>query len=416
LLGEIGGSVMHTEMIDVAIIGGGIVGAATAMALTAGGELSVSVLEAENRLAPHQTGHNSGVIHAGLYYKPGSAKARLCVEGREAMYRFCHEHGVAHKRCGKIVVATREKELPHLEELERRGKANGLAGICRLTPEQIRQREPHASGLAGLWVPDTGIVDFFPVCEAMADVVRQRGGRIQTGTKLVDCRRETDCLVLETTNGLVRARHLVNCAGLQCDRVARMCGADPGVRIIPFRGEYYELREDRREMVRTLVYPVPDPDLPFLGAHFTRTIDNAVEVGPNAVLAFKREGYRRRDVRLADLLDMAVFPGFWRMARRQWSVGIGEQYRSLNKRAFIRSAQRLIPDLTPADVQPGGSGVRAQAVTRTGKLIDDFHIVRADRAIHVLNAPSPAATAAIAIGKQIATMAAEHFGTKKGSG
>ncbi|MBI3951855.1 MAG: L-2-hydroxyglutarate oxidase [Acidobacteria bacterium] len=394
---------------DIAIIGGGIVGMGTAMALTLQARLSLIVLEAEHRLAAHQSGNNSGVIHSGLYYKPGSLKARNCVEGRQAMYRFCQEHGIAHERCGKIVVATHEDELPILEELERRGAANGLRGLRRLRPEDIREYEPHASGIAGLLVRETGIVDYTQVTYAFAKLMCEAGGEIQTGARVYRCHRQSNELVLETTRGEFHCRYLINCSGLQSDRIARMCGVDPGLQIIPFRGEYYELVPERRFLVRNLIYPVPDPRFPFLGAHFTRMIHGGVEAGPTAVLAFKREGYRRSSFSLADTLKMASYSGFWRMGRKYWRTGIGEFYRSFSKRAFVKALQKLIPEMQLDDIRAAGAGVRAQAVEPTGQLVDDFRIVEAERMIHVLNAPSPAATASLSIGKTVAAMAAKSF-------
>jgi L-2-hydroxyglutarate oxidase len=389
---------------DVAVIGGGIVGTATALALTTEQRLSVIVLEAEDALAAHQSGHNSGVIHSGLYYRPGSLKARDCRDGAQALYQFCAEHGITHRRCGKLVVATSKQELPALDELERRGFANGLTRLERLGPEGIRAHEPHAAGIAGLFVPETGIVDFRQVTEAFARVVHGSGGTIRTRARLVGVRRDGVDLVLQTTAGEIRCGHLVNCAGLQSDRVARLCGVDPGVRILPFRGEYYELVPERRGLVRALLYPVPDPRFPFLGVHFTRTIHDSVEAGPNAVLALRREGYRRFSLSPRDLWQMACYAGTWRMAARYWRTGFGELYRSLSKAAFVRALQRLLPDVRPQDLRRGGSGVRAQAVTPSGALLDDFHIVQAERMVHVVNAPSPAATASISIGRTIAAM------------
>ena len=403
--GEVSGSLRY----DVAIIGGGIIGMATAMALTSRWRLSLIVLEAEDRLAAHQSGHNSGVIHSGLYYRPGSLKATTCVEGREAMFRFCQENGIAHERCGKLVVATRESELPALEELERRGNANGLQGLRRLGPEEIQEHEPHVSGIAGLLVPETGIVDYSQVTSTFADLVRKAGGKIRTGTQVHGFRRKADALLLETTNGEVCCRHLINCGGLQSDRIARMCGVDPRLQIIPFRGEYYELIPECRFLVRNLIYPVPDPKFPFLGVHFTRMIHGGVEVGPNAVLALKREGYRQWSFSVADAQEMASYGGFWRMARRYWKTGIGEFCRSFSRRAFVKALQRLVPELGLDDVRPGPVGVRAQAVEPTGHLVDDFRIVEAERMIHVLNAPSPAATASISIGRTIANLVAKRF-------
>ncbi|TMA65989.1 MAG: L-2-hydroxyglutarate oxidase [Deltaproteobacteria bacterium] len=401
---------MSSPAYDAAVIGGGIVGLATAMALAAERRLSVVVLEAESRLAAHQSGNNSGVIHAGLYYKPGSLKARNCVEGREAMYRFCDEHGIRAERCGKLVVATEERELPRLDELERRGRANGLEGLERLGPEGIREREPHAAGIAGLWVPQTGVVDFGEVTRAMAGVVREAGGEILTGARVHGCRPLADGLLLESVRGETFCRALVNCAGLQSDRVARRCGADPGVAIVPFRGEYHELAPDRRALVRSLIYPVPDPAFPFLGVHFTRTPSGTVEAGPNAVLALKREGYSAADVRLRDLVEMGLYPGFWWMCGQHWRTGLAEMYRSISRHAFVKALQKLVPAVGPDDVRYLRAGVRAQAVGPGGALLDDFHLVEAARSVHVLNAPSPAATASITIGRTIAGMVARQLG------
>jgi L-2-hydroxyglutarate oxidase len=372
--------------------------------------LSLVLLEKEARLAAHQTGHNSGVIHSGLYYRPGSLKAQNCTDGREALYAFCAEHAVPHERCGKVVVATREEELPQLAELERRGRQNGLAGLRRLDAAQLREFEPQVAGIAGLHVPQTGIVDYVAVTEAYAGVVRRRGGEIRTSSRVVSIRRTPDGFRLGTSRGEVQSRFVVNCAGLQCDRIARLAGSDPQVRIVPFRGEYYELAEARRSLVRNLIYPVPDPAFPFLGVHFTRMINGKVEAGPNAVLAFKREGYHRLSFSLHDTLETFGYGGFWWLASRYWLTGLQEYYRSFSKSAFVRDLQRLIPTLREEDVVRGGAGVRAQAVDPTGKLLDDFRIVEGEGMIHVLNAPSPAATASIAIGRTVAGKARENFG------
>jgi (S)-2-hydroxyglutarate dehydrogenase len=398
------------SLYDVAIIGGGIIGVSVANALLdAKRSLRVVLLEAESHLGTHQTGHNSGVIHSGLYYKPGSLKAKLCAEGREAMYRFCREHGIAHERCGKIVVATREEELPRLEELHRRGTANGLPGLEWLTPEQIREHEPHATGIRGLFVPTTGIADYKGVVRAMGRIALDRGCDLKTAARVIGCRRSGGELILVTHAGDVRTKGLVNCGGLQSDRVARMCGVNPGVRIIPFRGEYYELIPSRHSLVKNLIYPVPDPRFPFLGVHFTRMATGGVEAGPNAVLALKREGYRWTDVRLNDLLETLTYSGFWKMAGRYWKTGVGEVWRSLNKAAFVAALQRLLPELKSEDVKPAGAGVRAQAVDPEGKLLDDFHIVQERGMVHVLNAPSPGATSSLSIGKAIAAMTRQQF-------
>jgi (S)-2-hydroxyglutarate dehydrogenase len=401
---------VSNSLFDVAIIGGGIIGVSVANALLdARPSLRLVLLEAESHLGTHQTGHNSGVIHSGLYYKPGSLKARLCAEGREAMYRFCQEHGIAHERCGKIVVATREEELPRLEELHRRGTANGLPGLQWLIPEQIREHEPHASGIRGLYVPTTGIADYKGVVRTMGRMALDRGCDLKTAARVIGCRRYGGELILETHAGDVRTKGLVNCAGLQSDRVARMCGVNPGVRIIPFRGEYYELIPSRHSLVKNLIYPVPDPRFPFLGVHFTRMATGGVEAGPNAVLALKREGYRWADVRLKDLLETLTYSGFWKMAGRYWKTGVGEVWRSLNKAAFVSALQRLLPELKSEDVKPAGAGVRAQAVDPEGKLLDDFHIVQEKGMVHVLNAPSPGATSSLSIGKAIAAMTRQQF-------
>ena len=404
---------MASERYDVAIIGGGIVGMATAMALAARARGSLVVLEAEDRLAPHQTGNNSGVIHSGLYYKPGSQKARTCVEGREALYRFCAERGIAHERCGKLVVAAAPEELPRRDELARRGGANGLEGLRRLGQEELREVEPHVAGIAGLLVPHTGIVDYVAVTEGYAAEVRAAGGEIVLRARLRRVRRAAGELRLETSAGTFRAAHLVNCAGLQCDRVARLCGARVGMRIVPFRGEYFELAEQRRHLVRNLIYPVPDPRFPFLGVHFTRRVTGGVEAGPNAVLALKREGYGKASFSARDALETLAYPGFWRLATRYWRMGSGEMWRSWHKAAFVRALQRLLPELRGADLAPGGAGVRAQALASDGSLLDDFSIVEQEGMIHVLNAPSPAATASIAIGRHIAKLAASAFGLRE---
>jgi (S)-2-hydroxyglutarate dehydrogenase len=398
---------------DIAIIGGGIVGLGTALALSESTSAKLVVLEAEGKLAAHQTGHNSGVIHSGLYYKPGSLKAKNCAEGRELMYRYCAENGIAHERCGKVVVAIEQRELPALAELERRGIANGLRGLRRLNPDEIRQHEPHVAGIAGLFVAETGIVDYKQVAESYAQKVRAQGGDVRLDAKFVGFRRSGSEFVLTTTQGELTCRALVNCAGLQSDRVANLCGVDPGLQIVPFRGEYYDLVPERWSLVKNLIYPVPDPRFPFLGVHFTRMIHGGVEAGPNAVLAFRREGYTRTSFRLRDVLQMLGYRGFWRMARKYYDMGAAEMYRSLSKRAFLKALQRLIPELRWQDIHPAGAGVRAQAVDPDGKTVDDFRIVQGDRMVHVLNAPSPAATASISIGRTIAAMAMKNFDLKE---
>jgi L-2-hydroxyglutarate oxidase len=403
---------MHLPKFDIAIIGGGIVGIATAAALASKQEVSLVVLEAEHQLASHQTGNNSGVIHSGLYYKPGSIKANNCCAGREALYRFCSQENISFEQCGKIVVAVSEKQIPTLLELERRGCANGLKHIKRLNHKEIRQYEPAASGIAGLFVPDTGIVDYRKVTEKLSDQVLRQGGVIQTGARFFGFRRQANRLLLETTKGMISCRFLINCAGLYSDRVARLCGVDPGVKIIPFRGEYYELLPKSRYLVRNLIYPVPEPELPFLGVHFTRMINGGIEAGPNAVFAFKREGYSKTSFSFKDVFETVTFGGFWKMAGKYWKTGLGEYYRSLSKKAFVDALQKLVPDITTDDVRAKKAGVRAQALDKAGRLIDDFMIIKRQQSIHVLNAPSPAATSSLIIGKQIAHMAQCYFNTK----
>ncbi len=403
---------MKSGSYDVAVVGGGIVGLATAMAMLRDTEASLVVLEKEERLALHQTGHNSGVVHSGLYYRPGSLKADNCVAGRKALYRFCEEYDIPHDRCGKVVIATREEEVSALDELEHRGRANGLEGLRRLDALDLKQYEPHVAGIAGLHVSETGIVDYVRVTDAFAKVVRENGGKIRTGSKVRSVRRESGGMVLNTPLGDVHCQFLINCAGLQSDRIARLCGVDPGLKIIPFRGEYYEIAEKRRFLVRNLIYPVPDPSFPFLGVHFTRMINGGVEAGPNAVLAFKREGYGRLSFSPRDALETLGYSGFWRLARRYWKVGFQEYHRSFRKNVFMRDLQRLIPDLEKEDICRGGSGVRAQAVDSTGFLLDDFRIVEGEGMVHVLNAPSPAATASISIGQTVADLAKKNFDLK----
>ena len=398
-----------TQTYDIAIVGGGIIGLATAMALSHGEKHSLILIEAEPALGSHQTGHNSGVIHSGLYYKPGSRKARNCVLGREAMYRFCSEHNITHEACGKIVVATRREEIPALEKLQLRGAANGLSNVRELTAEELQEYEPHVAGLAGLHVPQTGIVDYVQVADKFAELAKAQGAEIRKNCRLKGVRHETGGLVLETSTETLRCRHLINCAGLQCDRVARMCGRQPGIKIIPFRGDYYELSPKRSSLVRNLIYPVPDPEFPFLGVHFTRMIHGGVEAGPNAVLALAREGYRKSSFSSTDTSDLLMYGGFWKLALRHWQMGLGEIYRSLSKRAFVAALQKLVPELRLEDVSASGAGVRAQAVKPNGQLVDDFYIEQDNRMIHVLNAPSPAATASISIGETIAEMAKQQF-------
>lgn len=388
---------------DVAILGGGIVGLATALALTRLGVTNLVVLEAEEQIAAHQTGHNSGVIHSGLYYRPGSLKARLCAAGRDELVAFCAEQGIPHERTGKLVVATSTDELTRLDPLVERAWANGLH-VKRVEQAELRDYEPHVAGMGGLWVAETGIVDYRQVAAAYARHIVATGGEIRSGWRLTGCRSEPAQLVLLSEQGEVGCRYLVTCAGLQADRVARLCGVTPGVRIVPFRGEYYELTPEARHLVRGLIYPVPDPRFPFLGVHFTRKIDGGVEAGPNAVLAFKREGYGKLSLAPRDALDTVTYRGFWGLAQRYWRTGAGEFYRSYSKYAFWRALRTLIPEVEVDQLRPAGAGVRAQALDSTGRLVDDFHLVTAYRMVHVLNAPSPAATASLAIGRHLADL------------
>lgn len=379
---------------------------ATAAELLARGR-RVIVLEAETELAEHQTGRNSGVIHSGLYYKPGSFKARLCAEGREAMFQFCAEQDIAHERCGKVVVATKPELLVMLDELERRGRANGLSPV-RMTAEEIKEHEPHVACLAGLFVKETGIVKYAHVLKALARLVEQRGGEVRLGARVVGIGKDATFIV-QTERAELRAKNLVNCAGLQCDRIARMAGAEVDLTIIPFRGEYYDLVESRRALCKNLIYPVPDPRYPFLGVHLTRAPDGQVEAGPNAVLAWKREGYTKSDFSLDDMLDLLGFRGFWQMATRHMRTAVFEMHRSLSKPAFVRAVQELVPEVRAEDLVPGRAGVRAQAMLPDGTLVDDFRFSEGPGMLHVLNAPSPAATASLAIAKHIANAGERVF-------
>lgn len=393
----------------VLVVGGGIVGLSVALAVTERFPgLGVTVVEKEATLAHHQTGRNSGVLHSGLYYTPGSLKARLAVQGRREMVAFCERHGIPHEVCGKVVVATTAEELPVLDELHVRGLANDVANT-RIGPEELREREPNAAGLSALHVPSTGIVDYVAVCEAMASRITEAGGEICLGTRVEGAEEAGGRLRVRTATGDLEARWLVNCGGLQSDRVARAAGSDPGMQIVPFRGEYYELVPARRGIVRNLIYPVPDPSFPFLGVHFTRMIDGGMEVGPNAVLALAREGYKWRDVDVSDLVEVLRYAGFRKLAGRYWRTGLGEMWRSVSKRAFVRALQRLVPSVEAADLERVPSGVRAQALRPDGALVDDFAIVDAGRCVHVLNAPSPAATASLPIGRAVVEALADRI-------
>ena len=402
---------MGNSQSDVLIIGGGVVGLGVALEITRRyPHQRLLLIEKEDRVARHQSGHNSGVIHSGVYYKPGSLKARLCVSGAAAMVDFCRQHGIPHNVCGKVIVATHEDELVRLEELRKRGEANGLIGLRMVGPEQLRDIEPHAVGIKALVVPSTGVTDYAVVCRKYAELIELNGGSILTSTAAIAIRRMPDEIVVETSSGTFPTKAVINCAGLHSDRIARMAGDNPGVMIVPFRGEYYDLVADRAMLVRALIYPVPDPRFPFLGVHFTRRISGKVDAGPNAVLALAREGYRHSDISVRDLGASLAFPGFWRMAAKHWRNGMGEWHRSLSKAAFVHALQRLLPDVRSEDLVPGGSGVRAQALKSDGSLVDDFQFVPSGKVLHVLNVPSPAATASLTIGKAIVDTAAQSLG------
>ena len=403
---------METKEYDVVIVGGGIVGLSTAMQLKSKRfpQWRVAVVEKEAELAGHQTGHNSGVMHSGIYYRPDSQKARFCVTGLQALLRFCDENEIEYQQCGKVIIAIGEEELTRLQNLYERGTANGVPGLEMIGPERLKEIEPHAAGIQALWVPHTGIIDYRKVSQAYAGRFQDHGGDIFTGAPVRNVTRYPGGLVLETPSGALKAKHVINCAGLYADRVAEMMGERVDVRIIPFRGEYFTLRPESHHLVRGLIYPVPDPRFPFLGVHYTRTIHGQVEAGPNAVLALRREGYRKSDWNLGESWGTFSYPGFWKMSAKYWKVGLEEMRRSYSKKLFVRDLQRLLPEIQEADLAPGGAGVRAQAVSRTGALLDDFHIIQGRDAVHVLNAPSPGATSSLAIGEHIVELAAEAFG------
>ena len=389
------------------IIGGGIVGLATAIKL--GRRLpnaQITVLEKEAEVCQHQSGHNSGVLHAGLYYKPGSTKARLAVSGIQEMVTFCRENGVPHEICGKLVVAVDETELARLNGLHERGRQNGLEGLQLLNREQMKEIEPNVGGVAALRVPQEGIVDYHKVCEVLRQKISERGGRVVTRAKVIRLQLLPNGWLVESTAGDFQSDFLVNCAGLHCDRIGELAGEKREVRIVPFRGEYYKIKPPRQHLVRNLIYPVPDPQFPFLGVHFTRLIHGGIEAGPNAVLAFAREGYRKTDFNAADLFDALTFPGLWRFLAHHKRMSWEELKRSFSKQLFCESLQRLVPEIRRDDLEPGGAGVRAQAMSPDGTLVQDFCFQQSPKALHVLNAPSPAATASLAIGEEIARMVA----------
>ena len=396
---------------DIAVIGGGIVGLSFAMQTAERyPRLRLLILEKEQGVARHQTGHNSGVIHSGVYYKPGSLKARLCVQGAREMVEFCRQHAIPHEVCGKLIVAATAEEASRLDDLKQRGEANGLTGLRLLEPSAMRELEPHVGGVRALQVPSTGITDYAQVAAKYAAVATSRGAELKTGAPVIGFRSSANEIAIQTRAGDFSTRYAVNCAGLYSDRIARLAGHDPGLMIVPFRGEYYDLVKDRQSLVRAPIYPVPDPQYPFLGVHFTKRIHGTVDAGPNAVLAFRREGYRRADFALGEAMETLTYPGFRTLARQQWRYGLSEMWRSLRKQEFVASCRRLVPEVRDEDMTPGGSGVRAQALGPDGNLVDDFRFVPRDRFLHVLNVPSPAATASLPIGREILKMVEEASG------
>lgn len=399
---------MPTPEFDIVVVGAGLVGLATGRELLRRyPDRRLAILEKEAVIASHQSGRNSGVIHSGIYYPPGSLKARLCVEGALLLTTYCEERGIPYKRLGKLIVATNEAEMPRLNELLRRGQTNGVAGLTMLQAAEIRDIEPHARGLRAIHSPNTGIIDYRDVARSLVKDIQDAGGSVTTGTAVNGLNRVNGNWAVRTTLGTVTARSLITCAGLYSDVLARMTGASPDPQIVPFRGDYWRLRPGRQTLVRGLIYPVPDPSFPFLGVHFTRRMDGDLWLGPNAVLAFAREGYRFSTVRVRELLGMLRWPGLYRMSRRYWRTGLSEMYRAVSHRALHAELQRYVPDLQPEDIVPGPSGVRAQALSRAGSLIDDFVFSQEEGVLHVRNAPSPAATSCLAIARRIVDQFAE---------
>lgn len=395
---------------DVVIIGGGIVGLASAYSiLKSNPHFKLAVLEKEDALAAHQTGHNSGVIHSGIYYKPGSLKAQNCIQGYQMLLDFCDQNNIPYDLCGKLIVATEPWELPLLENIYNRGIENGLTKIKYVEQDDIANYEPHMRGIRAVHVPYTGIIDYTEVCIKLGEWVTKWGGDIFTNHNAEDIVEHENTIEVHTTQRTIETKLLVNCAGLYCDKVAQMAGEKIDTRIIPFRGEYYMLKPEKRYLVKNLIYPVPDPNFPFLGVHFTRMIDGGVEAGPNAVFAFKREGYHKSDVDFAELMESLTWPGFQKVAAKYWKTGVGEFYRSFSKTAFTNALRKFIPEVTEDDLVPAEAGVRAQACDKEGGLLDDFKIIEKPKAIHILNAPSPAATSSLSIGTTIAQMVAKHF-------
>jgi (S)-2-hydroxyglutarate dehydrogenase len=395
---------------DCIVIGGGIVGLATALHLTAAPHYKkVLVIEKESEVAKHQTGNNSGVIHSGIYYKPGSLKATNCINGYHQLVVFCEKNNVPFELCGKIIVASDASELQALRNIKERGLQNGLQDLKDLTKEELKEYEPHVAGIAGIFVPQTGIVDYKVVAQKYAALIKEQGGEILLGEKVIDIQHNNGVQVVVTQKSSYNTTLVINCAGLYSDKVARLSSKNVDVKIIPFRGEYYKLRKEKEYLVKNLIYPVPDPNFPFLGVHFTRMMKGGVEAGPNAVLAFKREGYKMSDVNLAELAESLAWPGFQKVMGKYWKTGMGEMYRSFSKAAFTKALQKLLPEIQESDLVEGGAGVRAQACDRTGGLVDDFLIIEEKQVINVCNAPSPAATSSLSIGETVATLALQRF-------
>lgn len=398
-------------MYNVVVIGGGIVGLASALKIKeANPKFHVAIVDKEKAIAEHQTGHNSGVIHSGLYYKPGSSKAKNCVDGYNQLIRFCEEEEINFDLCGKIVVATSDEEIPYLHQLTERGEANGLTNMKKLSAEELKEHEPHVAGVEGLFVPQTGIIDYKEVARKYAEKFMHFGGNIFTANEVVDFKQNGKVVEVITNKRTLTTRLVINCTGLHSDKVTALTGIEPNYRIIPFRGEYYELKPEAQHLVKNLIYPVPDPNFPFLGVHFTRMINGGIEAGPNAVLAYRREGYKKTDIHIGELIGSLTYKGFREVAKKYWRTGMGEFYRSYSKSAFTQALQKLIPEIEKNDLKRGGAGVRAQACDKDGGLIDDFLIFEKDQFINVGNAPSPAATSSLAIGQHVAELAASKLG------
>lgn len=396
---------------DFIIVGAGIVGLATALKLQEkDSSKKILVIEKENKVSAHQTGNNSGVIHSGIYYKPGSLKAKNCVHGYKLLIDFCDKHEIEYDLCGKVIVATNNSELPYLDTLLERGKSNGLENLRRIDKNEINEIEPHVNGIAGIFVPQTGIIDYKKVSEKYVEVILDNGGIVNLGEEVIDFKENSESVEVVTNKNTFHSNAVITCGGLYSDKLAKKTDPKLELKIIPFRGEYYKIKEERKHLVKNLIYPVPDPAFPFLGVHFTRMINGDVEAGPNAVLAFAREGYKKTDINFGELYETLTWPGFQKVAKKYWRTGFGEFYRSFSKSAFVKALQRLIPDIKEDDLVPGGAGVRAQACDKTGGLLDDFSIIKNNRIVHVCNAPSPAATSSLSIGEHITSEVLEYFG------